>query len=220
MLVDSTSLQLTALLDFDFAYIGGPLDDLATSFMEFEANLPGPAAASKDRSCAVRRSAILSGRWEHKPVDSGTERLATDDTAALYTTLQEAGVVMPQDTRAAAIVSSLLELPEIIMPPVLCNPVMAAGRKGQQRLRDREEAERDLRSVVEELRKELSLYERMSSDASSARCESIMVAIDRCMRSRGLLKARNLLSFVNICYDATPKRRAPTADFLFLAREH
>ncbi|KAK3670536.1 hypothetical protein LTR78_009640 [Recurvomyces mirabilis] len=145
-----------------------PLDDFATSFMEFEGNLPGPAAASKDKSSAVRWSAILSAKWKDLPLESKPKVDAVGDTSALHKMFRQAGVVIPQDIRAAAIVSSLLGLPEMIMPALLCNPVMAAGRKEEQRLRDREEAEGDLRSVVEELRKELSLYERMSSDASSA----------------------------------------------------
>lgn len=94
-LFDKENYQITALLDFDWAHIGLPADELLRSFHRRYARLPGPYGQDPDRPAL--RHALLHGFPSPLPAAS---RSVQWKTAEMWDSqLAEAGANRPSSQR-------------------------------------------------------------------------------------------------------------------------
>jgi hypothetical protein len=139
---------LTALLDFDFAYVGSLLDPYLCPFNDFKGQLPGPVAAAADATVQARRKAILTGDWSGVRIDD--EDMADIAAAkAWYDALMHAGATTPHNLSGSERLSAIWELCELLCPAIICNKVVSEHRSLEQRLKDVEEARADVEKALE-----------------------------------------------------------------------
>lgn len=145
MLMDPHTLQLTALLDFDFAYIGSRLDELCSFMPEMYGRLPGPVETETDSSLQAFRQAILRNEWDVPSFQlNDTMKNKWELSKIWHTALMFAGVESPGTTGRSLNFSSVSEISELLCPFIVCNDVIASSRSKEAREADLQEAQAKL----------------------------------------------------------------------------
>ena len=131
MLWDEKSSKLTAILDFDFAFIGSIADEFMRSFRPF-GNLPSPHSQSPQE--LEFRKALLSGIFPLEiPGKSDEDSGIPWVTAKLWDeSLSSAGASKPATIRGIESVSRLQGLIDQISPWMLSNEVSIKRRSPEQ----------------------------------------------------------------------------------------
>jgi hypothetical protein len=142
MLVDPHTLQLTALLDFDFAYIGSTLDESCSFMPELYGRLPGPIEAKTDSSLQAIRQAILRDAWDVPSfqLDHAMEK-RWKLSKMWHNALVVTGVESPGTTERSLGFSSVIELSKMLCPSIICNDIIASSRSKKAREADIQEAQ-------------------------------------------------------------------------------
>jgi hypothetical protein len=111
LLFDKVSLELTAVLDWDFAHIAHPISEFFHSLTDFHAFL-GPPKSSKSEEAALLRMSVLTAFPNPLPESAAdvTAKRARDEPIKIRWTLaqdfdnclREAGVAKPLNIPCAA----------------------------------------------------------------------------------------------------------------------
>ena len=136
-LFDKESNQITALLDFDWAQIGLPAEEIMRSFQTRYARLPGPY--EQDPDLLLLRHALLHGIPSPLPAPSSSVRW---DVVEMWDKqLAEVGAERASTIEGIETLSGLYELMEMMIPYMLCDEVIVKQRNRETMEREREEAE-------------------------------------------------------------------------------
>lgn len=110
MLFDLETKRITGFLDFDWAYISHPAEDLLLSLHDIGGN---PVALESDKL----RQAVLSGEFDDMDSDEASELAKAWDDA-----LRERSAIRPSDVRGMETLVKLRKLSDLLCPFQLANP--------------------------------------------------------------------------------------------------
>ena len=138
LLFDPETLQITAILDFDWSYIGSSADEFLRSFSDLSGKLPGPF--HKDPEMSALREALLQGFPDPLPQSEST--ISWEVAKAWDDELDRRNIQRPRTIKGIDALSGVFWLSQQICPFLLCDPTVLKYRTSSQKERDREEAEK------------------------------------------------------------------------------
>ncbi|MCJ1311942.1 hypothetical protein MMC25_005616 [Agyrium rufum] len=137
LLYDDDTMQITGVIDFDFAFIGGPADDFFRSFHNIQGQIVGPY--SKNPVKTSLRKAYLDGFPDLLPEDASKTPWIT---AKIWEeVLASKGAQRPSTINGFAELSSLHWFGVDLCPFVLSEPTCIARRTEEQLKSQRDDAE-------------------------------------------------------------------------------
>lgn len=131
-------MRISAILDFDFSYVGSTADEFLRSFGDIFGKLPGPFNTSPEESAL--RMALLNG-FPHSPPISQSRSILRDVAQAWDNELERRNIQRPRTIEGIEALSGVFWLSQQICPFLICNPTVLKYRTPSQTARDREEAE-------------------------------------------------------------------------------
>ncbi|TDZ19140.1 hypothetical protein Cob_v007914 [Colletotrichum orbiculare MAFF 240422] len=141
LLFDPSTLQVTALLDFDFSYVGTAADE----FMGFSfgnicgGTLPGPYESAADQ--LALRQLMLSGFCETPPAGWESPETQWDLAEEWDRQLARAGAARPSTISLFEEIANIYWLQDKVSPFQLDNPMMRKHMTEEQQLKARKTTE-------------------------------------------------------------------------------
>lgn len=149
MLIDPNTGKLTAVLDFDFAFIADPAHEFLVSLHDLGGNMTGPYG--QDSNNGKLSQAILSGDFsEDVPGDLWWNGKTWNANLA------KRGIQQPSSIPGIEMLLQFRALESLICPFRLAVPFLVQDMSDDQRAETREKAESKLTAQMEALDKALS----------------------------------------------------------------
>ena len=145
LLFDPETLKITAILDFDWSYIGSTADEFLRSFSDLSGKLPGHF--QKDPEMSALRTALLQGF--PNPLPQSQASVSWEVAKAWDDELERRNIMRPRTIKGMDALSGIFWLSQQICPFLLCEPTVLKYRTSLQKDRDREEAEKLLITYLE-----------------------------------------------------------------------
>jgi hypothetical protein len=139
-------MRITAILDFDWSYVGSTADEFLRSFGDISGKLPGPF--NKSPEVIALRMALLHGFPDSSPMSQSTSIL-WDVVQAWDDELGRRNMYRPRTIEGIEALSGVFWLSQQIRPFLICNPTVLKYRTPSQSERDRDEAEKLLIKYLE-----------------------------------------------------------------------
>lgn len=149
MQYDKNSGRITALLDFDWAFVGHQLTD---QLISLPTKLPGRYTAKESEDGRRLREALLTGHFPEPLPQSSDTDVDWETAKILYDCLADVGAVRlcDVDRGEVEVLAWLYEVADLLCPWALTNEFVV-GMKGSERLaKERSEAEELLRRALDD----------------------------------------------------------------------
>jgi hypothetical protein len=142
ILFDPETLQVTALLDFDFSHIASPGDEFFYSFVDFHGLIPGPL---EDAKMERLRLAQLDG-FKMKNVEDPDEASdVTWKTARMWqAAIENAGVKSPADIKGVGELAAIYWFLLDICPPYFLMPRWLKRKTEEEQLASKTQTQANL----------------------------------------------------------------------------
>jgi hypothetical protein len=145
LLFNPETLQTTAILDFDWSYVGSIADESLRSFSDLSGKIPGPF--HKDPGMSALRIGLLQGFSD--PLPPSESSVSWEVAKAWDDELEWRDVQRPRTIKGMDALSGVFWLSQQICPFLLCDPTVLKYRTSLQEDRDREEAGKILITYLE-----------------------------------------------------------------------
>lgn len=145
LLFNPETLQITAILDFDWSYVGSTADEFLRSFSDLSGKLPGPF--HKDPEMPALRVALLQGF--PNPLTQSQSSVSWEVAKAWDDELERRNILRPRTIKGMDALSGIFWLSQQICPFLLYDPTVLKYRTSLQKDRDREDAEKLLITYLE-----------------------------------------------------------------------
>lgn len=139
-------MRITAILDFDWSYVGSTADEFLRSFGDISGKLPGPFDTSLEES--TLRMALLNG-FSNALSESQPSSIAWDVAQAWDDELERRNIQRPRTIEGIEALSGVFWLSQQICPFLICNSTVLKYRTPSQTAEDRDEAEKSLIMYME-----------------------------------------------------------------------
>ena len=136
LLFNPETLQTTAILDFDWSYVGSIADESLRSFSDLSGKIPGPF--HKDPGVSALRIGLLQGFPD--PLPPSESSVSWEVAKAWDDELERRDVQRPRTIKGMDALSGVFWLSQQICPFLLYDPTVLKYRTSLQEDRDREEA--------------------------------------------------------------------------------
>ncbi|GKT70085.1 phosphotransferase enzyme family protein [Colletotrichum tofieldiae] len=143
ILYDPSTKRLTAILDFDWAFVSHPCHEFFTSLGDIGGNTGGGTGRDPDLSGGRLGKAMLTGDFDIFDLpEAAVGQLARDK--AWDDALAERGALRPSDIRGISALDRLRRLDALLCPFALEHPVMLRRKTPEEVTEMRKVAEKDL----------------------------------------------------------------------------